>query len=41
MSFKSFGIDFEFFGNNNNKLFLLLDRLTSKSVITPVDFLKV
>ena len=40
MSFKSFGIGFEFFGNNNNKLFLLLDRRTSKSVITPVDFPK-
>ena len=40
MSFKSFGIGFEFFGNNNNKLFLLLDRRTSKFVITPVDFPK-
>ncbi len=40
MSFKSFGIDFPFFGNNNNKLFLLVDRRTSKSVITPVDLPK-
>ena len=34
ISFKSFGIGFEFFGNNNN------NRQTSKSVITPVDLPK-